>query len=246
MNKLTFGLGKHHEPEVITMGVPEEVAEASVGGAQSFSTQLRLAQELGVASAQTTNLDGDLLVEFYLAKIGQKRSPENKRLGLMAVTRCIESFSLSSYAYSDPALRAELYTEPTFDGRLGMLAEIRWPEQVTDDQALAQLATSAMVAAGKALRYMRDSERYPGKKMNLDQWKRHIEKQVYARVDRERGVILQSWGIGSCSLDTDGMNYEPVEPTFEVRAHNIYSPEQQLICLAGAVAIANADELATV
>jgi hypothetical protein len=47
--------------------------------------------------------------------------------------------------------------------------------------------------------------------------------------------------MGSCSIESDHQNYTYAD-TVELWQHNLYNPEQQLICLVGAVAFANADE----
>lgn len=246
MNKLTFGLGPEQEPHIITMGVPEELAETVSGPVDGFMHQLREAQSLKVAEvvldyASALEMN-NTKVAFNLKKVGAKRIPHGKRDSLAAITKCIESVSAWSHDYSDPRLHVELYSAPVpGDGRLGMMADIQWPEASDDD--LTELATQTMRQAAFALRHDADMEEYQGKKIRRSRWIKHIESMVYAQVSRDRGVTLETNPMGSCSLGTDGSWYQPTDETFEIQAHNIYSHEQQLICLTGCIAIAHADEL---
>ncbi len=125
----------------------------------------------------------------------------------------------------DPRLDVGMGSRYSVDGRLPMYADIAWPE--ADEEAVEALAEKHMRETAKKLKY----------EVPL------IEDLVFASVSRARGVTLQTNPVGSCSIDTDGMHYDQADPVFELRAHNIYAPQQQLICFAGTVAIANADAL---
>jgi hypothetical protein len=120
-------------------------------------------------------------------------------------------------------------------GRLAIACEIRWPEPAINNASLSTLGTAVMLRAATELDYD-DISQKP---------RRHQRGRglVYAHVDRQQGVVLETNEMGSCSMGTDGSWYRPEEAEFSISSHNIYGIDQQIICLAGAVAIARADEL---
>ncbi len=65
-----------------------------------------------------------------------------------------------------------------------------------------------------------------------------LDDLVYAQVNRQHGVTLETNPIASASLDTDGNSYNPEDSVIELSAHNMYAHEMQLICLSGLIAIA--------
>lgn len=120
-------------------------------------------------------------------------------------------------------------------GRLAVACEVRWPIPQIDDGDISKLATDVMVRAATELDYA-DMGSRAGKR-------RPSSGLVYAHIQRSRGVVLETNEMGSCSVGTDGSIYDPDEPTFELRSHNIYGVDQQIICVTGAIAIARAGEL---
>lgn len=123
----------------------------------------------------------------------------------------------------DPSLSVEMGVDYINNGdRLGFNARVRWPDADPIDVQIA--ATRAMCRTAKSLRYMADV--CP------------VEDLVYAQVDRERGVTLETNPMASASLDTDGDSYNLDDPVIDLSAHNMYSHEMQLICLSGLIAIA--------
>lgn len=159
-------------------------------------------------------------------KIGAEDGEQRRRQAaeqVISVLRGIRTWTDAEEL--DSNLDVHLGVKPVPDGRLAISATVKWPEGVTDD-AMAGFATTVMQETAHKLHYER----------------KLIPDLVGAVVDRERGVTLQTNPIGSCSIDTDGSSYNPIESTFEVSAHNIYTSIQQLICFSGAVAIANAAE----
>lgn len=105
-------------------------------------------------------------------------------------------------------------------GVYGMDAEMAWPA-VTD--------VEASLAGTRAMRQMAyDLGTYSDKQ---------IPGMVYAHVDRARGITLETNPAGSCSMDTDGSEYRPTADRVTLYAHNLYTHEMQLICIAGLISI---------
>lgn len=113
-------------------------------------------------------------------------------------------------------------------GRHMIDMQVTWPNLA--DEILQKLVSDTMVSTATNLKY---------------DVKRFIPRIVYAQIRRQYGVTLETNPIGSCSVGTDGMWYEPSERTIELQAHNIYNNTQQIILLAGGVALARAETLVT-
>ena len=111
-------------------------------------------------------------------------------------------------------------------GRRGMTVTIAWPEVAAS--AAARFATDQVRRVACELEYAHASRKL-------------LDELVYVQADRTRGAIVQSNSIGSCSIESDHRDYT-VDETVELGQHNLYSPEQQLICLVGAVGLATADK----
>jgi hypothetical protein len=114
--------------------------------------------------------------------------------------------------------------------RLPVSVELDWPDGI-DDATLSRLGTEYMHAAALGLRMFDgddEQERLEG---------------VFAHVDRTSGLTLQTNPIGSCAVDTVPMDYMLGEGHVRAVDHNIYSAEQQIVCVSGALAIAYAEEL---
>ncbi|MGB3023546.1 MAG: hypothetical protein WBB39_01940 [Candidatus Saccharimonadales bacterium] len=112
------------------------------------------------------------------------------------------------------------------DGRYGMSVTLRWPE--VDEGIAADFATQQMRLFARSLRF--HGEMTP----------KTLNDLVYAVAQREVGILFQTNDMGSCNIESDQGDYTS-EPTIELWQHNLYNHEQQLVCLVGAVAFANAD-----
>ena len=112
------------------------------------------------------------------------------------------------------------------DGRYGMNVALRWP-QIDPEQAAA-FATTQM------RRFARTLTLHSGQPKDL------LEDLIYAQASRNTGVVFQTNPMGSCSIESDHQDYIGVD-VVDLWQHNLYNSEQQLICLVGAVAFANAD-----
>ena len=168
---------------------------------------------------------------FDLARIGRRRDKSRRYEDLTRTTTVMAA--VGNYPCLDetcPNLSISLGTEFT-SGRLPMVAQVKWPEGIKDKE-LAARATQTMRTVAKDLGYARDV--VPGH----SEYQRLIRDLVYADVQRQRWVSLQTNPMGSCALDTDGDEYSAEDHSFELWAHNLYSPDQQIICWAGAAALA--------
>lgn len=121
--------------------------------------------------------------------------------------------------------------------RLGMYGMIKRPEGLSDEK-ISAVATTAMRSVAIDIGYAN-----PDGKLKRNKYKAFINDLVWTSYDSERGVTITTNPLGSCSLDTDGNQYDPASEMIELHQHNIYTHTQQLLCLVGLVAVANAETL---
>lgn len=112
------------------------------------------------------------------------------------------------------------------DGRYGMHVALRWPR--ADPEQAAVFATTQMRRFARTLT------------LHSDQPRDLLEDLVYAQASRSTGAVFQTNPMGSCSIESDHQDYTGID-VVDLWQHNLYNSEQQLICLVGAVAFANAD-----
>jgi hypothetical protein len=171
-----------------------------------------------------------------LAAIGNRRNPELRKADLNNVSEFLGTLLWNPFINYEvdeqTKIAVDLGPYYAFGGsdRLGMAANVRWPRAPDND--VAKRATDIMQEAASNLKYAHDLARKYGYK-----------DMVYAYVSRQNGVVLETNPMGSCSIGTDGFDFRPEEPVFELHSHNLYAVEQQLVCLTGALAIAHADTL---
>jgi len=139
---------------------------------------------------------------------------------------------------ADPKLRLDVWSERLNDRtRLGLVADIKWPEVEHSDERLSDLTTQVMCTVAKDIKYSDMDDMSARSRGQL------INNLVYGQVQRSRGVTLETNPLGSCSIGTDGMEYRSESPVFNAQSHNVHGHDQQLIILSGAIALAHADEL---
>lgn len=142
----------------------------------------------------------------------------------------INAANIAGVEGSDPQLSASIGAERIGAGRMGMSALVMHPNLV--DEEVEHEASEWMQA-------MATSFGYPQPNAS----KVFRSSTVFARYDRSRGVELETDPLISCGLTTTGGVYSPEDPVFELTMSNLYSHEQQIICLAGCIAIAKAGQL---
>ncbi len=114
----------------------------------------------------------------------------------------------------------------TASGRRGMQVALRWPDVDLDEAAL--FATHHMQ------RFAQSVDLHGNPRLNV------ADDMVYTRAIRERGIVIETNPLGSCNISAGGYDYRPELPVVDLWQHNIYSPQQQLTCLMGAVSFATA------
>ncbi len=158
-----------------------------------------------------------------LKRIGSIQDRVKRSTRIKQVAHVISGVSGSTPTdRQDPMLNVYMSTHRLPDDtRLPMFAEVK--RSTEDNLSLGRLATEAMLKTARELKY--------GNRDILD-------GMVYAQVDNN-GVTLETNPGGSCSLDTDGSDYDNNSETIKVYAHNLYSNEMQLICLSGLIRLAH-------
>ncbi len=72
---------------------------------------------------------------------------------------------------------------------------------------------------------------------DAEAYKKMIRDTVYADVDPASGITLETNPAVEGHIETDTLRYVPGSPTFELRGDKLDTHYQQLICLAGAIAV---------
>lgn len=226
-NTLEYGINTDGQHNRLYVDVPAELA------AKIQEEQVTLSNELQELNAKKTRIldiepnDGALRVYVNSKKIGNRHSDQNRRQAARRVAGVITWIDMfAEHHQKDPGMSVQMGDTYSSDGRLGMVARLRWPSQATD-QVMSQLGTYFMKDTARKLNYER----------------KMIDELVYCGVLREQGIIIETNPLGSCNISAGGDYYDASEPTVELWQHNIYSPVQQLICFAGAIAVAKADKL---
>lgn len=220
MNRqLQFGF----EGTRMCLDTPRAVFESAMTRGEYFARILGFQANQGVVTS-TPHEDGMRLV-FNTPKIGRIADRRIKINRCKQVVTAIDEICERTPAsQQDPSLSVEIGTSPIGDSnRYGFDATLKWPDAEPRDVQAA--ATIAMTQTAQDLRYMPRSI---------------LAGSVYAIVDRQNGVTLETNPMGSCTLDTDGNQYDPGGEVMDLYAHNLYSHEMQLICLSGLIAVARA------
>ncbi len=133
-----------------------------------------------------------------------------------------EVSGLAPAAQQDPCLTVRTGTRRINDGdRFGMDARLMWP--ATAPEILQVAATRVMRETAQELKFLPKS----------------LIANVYASVDRNRGITLDAHPFANSSLDTDGNEYEPEDAIVKLYGHNIYNHQTQLVCLSGLIAVSH-------
>jgi hypothetical protein len=170
---------------------------------------------------------------FNLATIGRRRSSKLKRQDLEgAVSAAAALANRSQLGEAAPKLAVVLRPTRDQQGHLGLAARGRWPKEAdADSRDFQKRTTAAMRIVATDLQYGRET------KPNLVDYQTFLPKLVYAQVDRGTGITLQTNAAGNCSLETDPESYSPESSKYLMQGEGLISEEQQLICLAGVVAL---------
>lgn len=202
----------------LSLEAPKELFElvgASDDRFQEIVTRSKTGKTIDVEQG-----DNDVLLSFNTKKAGNSPDSQVRRHRSDELTYVLES--LNAFAMpeqADPLLTVWMGSIPVGYGDIGMHAWTVWPEEEPD--ILLERINPIMQRIAVELQTMPQ---------------RVVKKGVSAKISREYGLTFEANDVGSCSLDTDGSDYNPQDTAIELYGHNIYSPEIQLICLSGLIA----------
>lgn len=125
--------------------------------------------------------------------------------------------------YQGSDLEIQIGFERRGYGVFGMTAEILRP--TVSDREASHIATEGMQQMARNLGIYSDNQ---------------IPGMVYAFISQEQGMVFETNPAGACSMDTDGMEYDPMSERISLNSHNLYTHEMQLICISGLIALAKA------
>ncbi len=153
------------------------------------------------------------------------RNPSATR-GVVQLISGVEA--IAGITYDDPLLKVlPKVLSTNKDGTLSPVFNLAWPR--LDERHVEDLASRHMIETTKKMQY-------------ID--KLLLQNTVYANIKRQSfGIILNTNSTNEYDMSSINGLYHPENPRITMTAGNIRNYEQQLICLAGAVAIAHADEL---
>lgn len=225
MSNLQYGLEIAERDARIFVDVPTDLAASMQRENPALTEELESLSRPKNRVLEIEPHEGMVRVRLNADRIGLKKDDHQQRLLAHRTATIFSSIDSLSADRRDSGLSVQMSDQFTSDGRLRMHAEVAWPERATDKQA-SDFMTGVMQGIAYQLKYER----------------RLVSELVGAQVIRERGVSLETNPLGSCNIGAGGYLYFPERPTVELHQHNIYSPIQQLICFAGAIAMARVDE----
>lgn len=189
---------------------------------------------LGELTTKSTRLiDVDAQVESGFSRIymnynriGRYHNEKRKPVMLGKFIALVGVLSAQGVGDSGGRVSVDIKSIPSSPGgQYDTRTLLHWPEGV-DNNEISTVVKGVMYDSARKLRYIsKDGQR-----------------MVSAQVERESGVVLCANPLLGSSLRTLD-TYDASANTFELRSRNIYEPEQQLVCLAGAIALAHVDDL---
>ncbi len=227
MHMVRFELDKQEDDHLTVVSV---LPSDDIQEVRRFATDFEeVVDESDFVSIARDGIDTRVSLDFFEAAAVLDDDIKRRRIGTMR--HLMRAITLTATVTSaERGIDIYIGESPLEDGvRLPISVELDWLD--VDDTILSHLGTEYMRTAAQALR-MHGNDNVP----------EDLER-VFAHVDKSRGLTLQTNQIGSCAVDTDAMSYFPDEGHVRATGHNIYSAEQQLVCVTGGLAIAYADEL---
>lgn len=239
MKSVEYKYDPRTSPESLELYVPEEISWAADDFRPSLTSQLRAAAEAGCVIAEELDElnDGDWKIALLLDKVGAKRKPETRAALLNPMSGIIQAVASADSWSRDRQLYISFRgTNQGLDKGSGMYAQMLWPE--ASDEDVTELATTSMRTVANVLRYGADLDSIKQYRTQL------LEDFVVAEFSKEDGVRLQTDPLSQAHMSVDNsFSSEQDTPYLRLETNKELTPEQQLICLAGAIAIAHADEL---
>lgn len=207
----------------ICLDIPQDIFELAMDSSELLTQIVDAPANKRVVNTEAN--DGGTRLSLNTKRAGNSQDRYIKEFKCRDMVQALaEVATFTPRRKHDPALQVALGTERiNNDDRFGMSAKLRWPSRSNSE--LRSIATQAMQQTALELHYVSQTI---------------LPDMVYAQIDRQRGVTLETNPVGSCSMDTDGGTYEADDPSMKLYAHNIYNHEMQLICLSGLISIARA------
>ena len=167
-----------------------------------------------------SNWTGDFLLDATVVRETPDKSirEENARRIVEIIS---ETGVLNRTPEGNPPLEVAMGMARRGYGIFGMSARLWRPN--SPDVELSRNATGSMRSMTNALGGFIDKD-FPA-----------------ASFSTQSGITLETNPAASSSMDTDGQSYKGSQPIIELYAHNLYTHEAQLICLAGLIALAGGD-----
>lgn len=226
MNTMQYGLEIADKDLRLFLDVPTDLAASMQQESSALTEELEGLSKPKNRVLEIVPQDTAVRILLNADRIGLKKDREGQRDLAHRTATLFSSIDWLSGDRRDPRLSVQMPHQYTIDsGRLRMSAEVAWPERATDQQA-SYFMTGVMQRVAHQLKYER----------------KLIPDLVGAQVIREQGVSIETNPLGSCNISAGGSLYFPERSTVELYQHNIYSPIQQLICFAGAIAMARVDD----
>lgn len=234
---LRFGFSESAAGSLLSVEFDDYFVNDAANYDKDFEKRLAIGKKTGSLIHELLIEKGSQQIIFDFPAIFRKRNPDVFKRASQAATNTLFSICNTPTLYGDPLMRVWMGQNPYpgDDSRFPMEATVSWPTMIK------QGASAELRVAGLAGQKMRKTARDINYLPNLSP-KLRMET-IFAIVSRESGVTLETLREGSCSLDTDGQVYNPASEVFDLDDHNLYQHNQQVVLLAGVVAIAHADEL---
>ena len=184
--------------------------------------------EGGILVKTKLSADIDEPYELFLdATAAQRLELQDRNDAVRRILEILDESNIGNYwrtdGYGNADLEVQIGYEQRGYGVFDMSAEIVRP--TVSDNFATLIATQAM------RQMAHDLGTYPDK---------DISSLVYAQVSTTDGITLETYPIGSCSMDTNGDKYNENSEKITLSAHNLYTHDMQLICISGLIALARA------
>lgn len=236
MERMKYGLEQGPRSSKITLEVPRKVLDRSRA---KNVTALSQAITDGLVSIDNATFEHATL-QFDLKKAAASTPHKNLRTVVGALVHVHENATPAQY---DPMLRVAMSVGSLAGSTLfGIKARVTWPRVSNARMEIA--ASNATRQAALHLNYGVERTR-----KNSNGHDSAVAEMISSRVIRMGGVWLHLnqetlRPTDRSMLATDHATYDPARPTFDLLPQSIKSPEQQLLGLVGAIALARPDEVA--
>lgn len=231
---LEFGLQPTREHAGLYVDVPPAVWETA--GTLGADKLLESVQKSKVITVEPQG-GGTERVVIQSRLVGSRlRETTNRPLRDTVGYLSVVALAAASIGRQDPKLHVSFGEPNRPRSGYAMQLHFRWPQRNNDGLRLQ--ATAAMKRMATDLRYAFNpaTHRSPTASNYVD----YVAEVVSAQVDRRTGVSLTVDAREGAKLATNRNAYQPQHPVAYLESYGLSSYKHQLVCLAGAVALATA------